>query len=96
MRATLHDQAPNTYYGQWPRGKAAVPGFESPAIGHNKLVASARFVTFDVRSEISQEIARRRVGNLPVDQRKNLRARRSRALPATTTCSPLLSEATAL
>jgi len=26
MRATLHDHAPNTYYGQWPRGKAAVCG----------------------------------------------------------------------
>jgi len=26
MRATLHDHAPNTYYGQWPRGKAVVCG----------------------------------------------------------------------
>jgi hypothetical protein len=26
MRATLHDPAPNTYYGQWPGGKAAVCG----------------------------------------------------------------------
>jgi hypothetical protein len=26
MRATLHDQAPDTYYGQWPGEKAAVSG----------------------------------------------------------------------
>ena len=26
MRATLHDHAPNTYYGQWPGRKAAVCG----------------------------------------------------------------------
>jgi len=48
MRATLHDRAPNTYYGQWPEGKAAVSSLESPAIAHNELVANARFVTFDV------------------------------------------------
>jgi hypothetical protein len=50
--------------------KPLFPGFESPAIAQNKLVASGRFVPFDVRSEISQGIARRRVGNLCVDQRK--------------------------
>jgi hypothetical protein len=43
MRATLHDHAPNTYYGQWPGEKAAVSGPESPAIAHNELVASAGF-----------------------------------------------------
>jgi len=26
MRTTLHDHAPNTYYGQWPGGNAAVSG----------------------------------------------------------------------
>jgi len=26
MRATLHDHAPNTYYGKWPEKKAAVSG----------------------------------------------------------------------
>jgi hypothetical protein len=26
MRATLHDHAPNTYYGQWLGGNAAVSG----------------------------------------------------------------------
>jgi hypothetical protein len=70
MRATLHDRAPNTYYGQWPGEKPLFPGLESPAIAHNELVASARFVRFDVGSEISQGIARRRVGNLSGDQRK--------------------------
>src|SRR6478672_8403592 len=48
MRATLHDLTSNTYYGQWPGGKAAVSGLRTPAIAHNKLVESARFVTFDV------------------------------------------------
>jgi hypothetical protein len=48
MRATLHDLAPNTYYGQWPGGKGAVSGLEWPAIGHHELAASAGFVTFDV------------------------------------------------
>jgi hypothetical protein len=48
MRATLHDHAPNTYYGQWPGGKAAVSGPRTPAIAHDELAASAGFVTFDV------------------------------------------------
>ena len=48
MRATLHDHAPNTYYGQWPGEKPLFAGLESPAIAHNELAASARFVTFDV------------------------------------------------
>jgi hypothetical protein len=48
MRATLHDQAPNLYYGQWLREKAAVCGPEAPAIAHNEPAASARFVPFDV------------------------------------------------
>jgi hypothetical protein len=48
MRATLHDRAPNTYYGQWSREKGAVSGLDSPAIGHNELAASAGFEAFDV------------------------------------------------
>ena len=48
MRATLHDHAPNTYYGQWPGEKPLFAGLESPAIAHNELAASAGFVTFDV------------------------------------------------
>ena len=41
MRATLHDHASNTYYGQWPGGKSLFPGLESPAIAHNEVVARA-------------------------------------------------------
>jgi len=48
MRAILRDQAPNTYYGQWPGEKALFSGPESLAIVHDELAASARFVTFDV------------------------------------------------
>src|SRR5689334_13344974 len=48
MRATLHDHAPNTYYGQWPGEKPLFPGLESPAIAHDELVASARVRAFDV------------------------------------------------
>src|SRR5690348_6404608 len=48
MRATLHDRAPNTYYGQWSGKKPPFAGLESPAIAHNELVANARFVAFDV------------------------------------------------
>jgi hypothetical protein len=48
MRATLHDHAPNTYYGQWPGKKALFAGLKSPAIAHNELAASAGFVAFDV------------------------------------------------
>ena len=44
MRATLHDRAPNTYYGQWPGEKPLFPGLGSPAIAHNEPVASAIFV----------------------------------------------------
>src|SRR5689334_19542484 len=47
MRAILHDRAPNTYSGQWTGVKAAVCGSRAPAIAHNELVASARFVSFD-------------------------------------------------
>jgi hypothetical protein len=48
MRATLHDHAPNTYYGQWPGERPLFSGLESPAIALNELVARARFVAFDV------------------------------------------------
>jgi len=51
MRATLHDRAPNTYYGQWPGEKPLFPGLESPAIAHHELAASVRFGAFGVRSE---------------------------------------------
>ena len=46
--ATLHDHAPNTYYGQWPGEKALFPGLELPAIALNERAASAKFGAFDV------------------------------------------------
>jgi hypothetical protein len=48
MRATLHDRAPNTYYGQWSGEKPLFAGLESPAIARNELVGSAGFVPFNV------------------------------------------------
>jgi hypothetical protein len=49
MRVSLHQRAPDTYYGQWPRKKAAVCCLESPAIVHNDLVALAGSGAFDAR-----------------------------------------------
>jgi hypothetical protein len=91
MRATLHDHAPNTYYGQWPAEKPLFAGLESPAIAHNELVASARVVAFDVPERDfpgNRSPARWKFVGRP---KKNLGV-----LPATTTRSPLLSKATAL
>jgi hypothetical protein len=48
IRATLHDRAPNTYYGQWAGGKPLFAGRESPAIAQDEPRASARVGTFDV------------------------------------------------
>jgi hypothetical protein len=76
MRATLHDHAPNTYYGQWPEGKAAVCG---PRIARPlPIMSSLRApdsgpLTF--RSEVSQGIARRCAGNFCVDQKEKATAR---------------------
>jgi hypothetical protein len=64
--------------------KPLFAGLQPPAIAHNELVASARFVTFDVPERDSQGIARRCVETSVSTKKKNLRARRSRALPATT------------
>jgi hypothetical protein len=95
MRATLHDPAPNTYYGQWPGEKAVFPGLESPAIAHHELLRAPDSGPLTFRSEISQGIARRCVGNVRVDQKKicapgeGARFRRQSR-------SPLLSKATAL
>jgi hypothetical protein len=96
MRATLHDHAPNTYYGQWPEEKAMFAGLESPAIAHNELVANAGFVTLDVperdfpgnRSPPRWKFLCRPKRKIyaPGEARFQRRPRRS----------PLLSEATAL
>src|SRR3569833_1563953 len=95
MRATLHEHAPNTYYGQWPGGNALFPGLESLAIDHNELVASARFGAFDAperdfpgnRSPPREKFVCR-------PKRKSAGLAKWRA-PPTTTRSPLPSKATA-
>src|SRR5690348_18454466 len=88
MRAILHDRAPNTYYGQWPGKKPLFAGLERRPL---PIVSSLRApdsgpLTF--RSEISQGIARRRVGNCVSTTKKNLLAWRRDALRATT--APLI------
>jgi len=72
MRATLHQRASNTYYGQWPRSKGAVCCIESPAIAHNELVARAESAPCGVAREIPWEIAARRAANLCFDRRKDV------------------------
>jgi hypothetical protein len=73
-RATLHDHAPNTYYGHWLANNAGKHAGKRGAIAHNETVASPGVAPFDVRARDSQGIARRRVGNLSSTTRKNLRA----------------------
>jgi len=46
MRATLHDHAPNTYYGQWMGEKPLFAGLESSSIARHERAASARFGDF--------------------------------------------------
>src|SRR4051795_101285 len=48
MRATLHDHAPNTYYGQWLAKKAGKHAAKPGAIAHNELVASPGVAPFDL------------------------------------------------
>jgi hypothetical protein len=83
MRATLHDPAPNTYYGQWPGEKPLFARLESPTIAHNELAASARIVAFDVPERDfpgNRSPSRWKYTCRPI--KKNLRAWRSGALPA--------------
>ena len=43
MRTTLHDDAPNTYYGQWLRLVRAKTREMSRSIAHREAASSARF-----------------------------------------------------
>jgi phosphoglucomutase len=52
MRATLRHRAPNTYYGQWPREKAAVCCIESLSIAHNEVVTSTKIAAVDARERV--------------------------------------------
>jgi hypothetical protein len=66
--------------------KPLFAGFESPAIAHHELVASARFGTFDVpERDFPGNRSPLRWKFLCRPKKKNLRAKRSGALPATTT-----------
>src|SRR3954464_11590317 len=82
MRATLHDHAPNPYYGQWRAQNAGKHAAKPGAIARNEPVASPGVAPFDGaqrdfpgnRSPASWKLISR-------PKRKNLRARPS-ALPA--------------
>jgi len=48
MRATLHDHAPNTYYGHWLAKNAGKHMAKWRAIARKEFGASAGVATFDV------------------------------------------------
>ena len=71
MRATLQDRAPNTYYGQWPgrKSRRLWASNRRPLPIMSSLGApDSGPLTF--RSEISQGIARRCVGNFWIGQKE--------------------------
>jgi hypothetical protein len=47
MRATLHDHAPNPYYGQWLAKNAGKHAAKPEAIARNELVARPGVAPFD-------------------------------------------------
>jgi hypothetical protein len=88
MRATLHDHAPNTYYGQWLRCFSSKRGRESRSIARNELAASARVGAFGWSGARFPRESLAAVPEISVStKKKNRRAWRCGALPATT--SPL-------
>jgi hypothetical protein len=48
MRTTLHDRAPNTYYGHWLAKNARKHAAKRGAIAHNETVASPGVAPFGV------------------------------------------------
>ena len=72
MRATLHDCASNTYFGQWPRVFPGSKGQNAGFIAQNGLVANAGFGRPTRARAIPQAIARRPVGNFNFDQKEKL------------------------
>ena len=52
MRATLHQGAANTYYGQWTPERTAISGLQSPSIARNEVGASAKFVAMEARGRV--------------------------------------------
>jgi hypothetical protein len=71
MRASLHECAPNTHYGQWLRKRTRIYGLDSRAIAHNEHAGSAvdRAVRADRRDSLGNRIKRRRRFSFP--ERKN-------------------------
>jgi hypothetical protein len=47
MPATLHDGAPNTYYGQWLAQNARKHAAKRGAIAHNEFIATLGVAPFD-------------------------------------------------
>jgi hypothetical protein len=52
MRATLHQAASNTYYGQWTRLFAGESPRNGRSIAHNEGVARARFTAVEARGRV--------------------------------------------
>jgi len=84
MRATLHDRAPNTYYGQWPEEKTAVSG---PRIaGHCPWWARCERQSRHLWRSGARFPRESLAGALEIrvsTKKKNLHARQGGALPAT-------------
>ena len=70
MRAILHDYAPNTYYGQWREKKPLFAGSNHRPLPIMSSLRAPDSGPLMFHSEISQKIARRRVGNLCLDQKE--------------------------
>src|SRR5579871_1273222 len=70
MRATLHDRAPNTYYGQWLGKRRCLRVSNRPPLPIMSSRRAPDSLPLTFRSEISQRIARRRVGNFCIDHKE--------------------------
>jgi hypothetical protein len=75
MRATLHDHAPNTYYGQWLAQNAGKHATKWGAIARNELVAGPGVVTFDVAERVFSENSSPARWKFVCRPKKNPRAR---------------------
>jgi hypothetical protein len=81
---TLHDHAPNTYYGHWLAKNAGKHAAKWAAIAHNELVASPGIAPFDGAERDFPGNRSPARWNFICRPKENLRARRRRAPPATT------------
>jgi hypothetical protein len=85
MRATLHDRVPNAYYGHWLAKMPANTRQNGGPLPVRNSLRAPESRPSTLKSEISQGIARRRVGNLSVDQKEKSARPANDARPATTT-----------